>query len=528
MSAHASGAIRRSPDAGSGLVLMFAGVYHFRMARIALAACFVVLAYLAGTATAARPLQTAIHEPHLTRFWAQNALMFSRIQGTGSTAIRVWLYWDGVAPDIRPLLFDPANPADPNYQWFNVDVQVKEARARGLRVILTVLQAPLWAQRSVGAPRGVANAPDPGEFAAFLQAAAKRYDGDFTPVGAAGPLPEVIDWEIWNEPNLSYFFFPQHDPLGNSVAPAAYRDLVNAAAAALHAVDPRNNVVAGVLAPFGAPDGHMPLDFMRKLLCMSAGRTPQPTCGTRVEFDVWSHHPYTQGGPNHHARWPDDVSIGDLPEMRRLLQAAVRAGHVASSRPIAFWVTEFSWETNGPDPQGVQHRRHARWTAEALYRMWQSGVSLVTWWLLRDRPFPARVEQSGFFYCGRVTLQDEGSCDSESVSDDVRKRSARAFRFPFVAFPRNGRVFTWGRTPTSRAARVVVERQVGGSWRRVGTLRANRFGIFFATWRIFPQRAPWRARIARPGGETSLAFTLQRTRDIPLVHPFGCGGSLPC
>ncbi len=126
---------------------------------------------------------------------------------------------------------------------------------------------------------------------------------------------------------------------------------------------------------------------MRELLCMSAGDHPHPTCAKTIHFDIWAHHPYTSGGPTHKALNPDDVSIGDLPEMKRLLDAAVKAGHVVSRQRIRFWVTEFSWDSQPGDPKGVPAGLHARWVSEGLYRMWQSGVSLVIWFNLRDDPF---------------------------------------------------------------------------------------------------------------------------------------------
>ena len=51
---------------------------------------------------------------------------------------------------------------------------------------------------------------------------------------------------------------------------------------------------------------------------------------------------------------PGDVSVAELPEMKSALdEAAVSAGDVASARPPAFWVTEFSWDSDPPDPGGV-------------------------------------------------------------------------------------------------------------------------------------------------------------------------------
>ena len=115
-----------------------------------------------------------------------------------------------------------------------------------------------------------------------------------------------------------------------------------------------------------------------------------------MHFDIWAHHPYTSGGPTHKAVNREDVSIGDLPGMKRLLDAAVRAHHVVSKQKVRFWVTEFAWDSQPADPKGVPARLNARWVSEALYRMWLNGVSLVTWIQLRDEPFTTDT----FCQCG--------------------------------------------------------------------------------------------------------------------------------
>jgi hypothetical protein len=159
--------------------------------------------------------------------------------------------------------------------------------------------------------------------------------------------------------------------------------------------------------------------------------------------------------------------------------------------------------------------------------MWANGVSLVTWWLLRDRPFPASHFQSGLFFCGAASLADEASCADGPVSGDVRKRSFRAFRFPFVALPRGGKVFVWGRTPSGAPGRVVIEARLGRRWRRLVTVRADAGGIFS---RRVAGSVAGRAVRARLAGkkDASLPFRATRTRDVALGHPFGCGGGLPC
>src|SRR5204862_440124 len=76
-------------------------------------------------------------------------------------------------------------------------------------------------------------------------------------------------------------------------------------------------------------------------------------CNQQAHFDVWSMHPYTSGSPEHHSADPNDVSIPELPNVQATLRAANSLGQIVSTNPLQFWVTEFSWDTNPPDPGAV-------------------------------------------------------------------------------------------------------------------------------------------------------------------------------
>ena len=336
------------------------------------------------------------------------------------------------------------------------------------------------------------------DLADFMTAASRRYRGGYE------GLPRVRYWQIWNEPNLNWYLMPQADAVGRPLSPDIYRAMVNAAYAAIHAVHPDNVVIAGGTAPFGNDDQQVdevsPLLFMRKLLCLSSAPHPKPVCRTRILFDVWAHHPYTSGNPTHHAVRSDDVSVPDLWKMRVLLDAAVRAGNLRSSGPVGFWVTEFAWDTSPPDPNGVPEQLHARWVAEAMYRMWDQGVSLVTWFLLPDS---TRAFQSGLYFRG-----------ADGVASDKPKLALAAFRFPFVAFrePKTKSVWFWGRS-SHGGAPVIVEQQLTLGWRRVARMRPNRHGIFSGRFRNAAQGFV-RARLANRK-DAAIPFSLVIPPDRP-------------
>jgi concanavalin A-like lectin/glucanase superfamily protein len=453
--------------------------------RAVIAVCFVAAA-LPSFATAG-PLRTAVYASD------ESPLTFDRIHDTGATIAHIELSWERVAPggSREPADFRPADPADPAYDWRRVDKQVKLAVAHGLQPFLTVISAPLWAQADEPHPTQLGPypigswKPRAAMLASFARAAATRYSGSF-----AG-LPRVRFWEVWNEPNLSQYLSPQLEN-GQVVSADAYRELVNAFANAVHAVHSDNVVAAGSLSAFSflTPYGRLgiaPMRFMRKLLCMSGGRNPRPTCRRSVSFDAWSHHPYTSGGPTHHASEKDDVSFGDLHEMHRLLRAAVRAGHVRSSRPVQFWITEFGWDTRPPDPhpEAAPIDLQSRWVAEALHRAWKEGVSLFTWFVLWDRAYSTSALQSGLY-----------ALNGDDFRYSVPKPTFWAFRFPFVAYRAGKRVSVWGRTPYGRPGRVAVQQRTSTRWRWLGAFKADRDGIFSGRVRYQPLPKP--PKPARP------------------------------
>ncbi len=461
----------------------------------------------APQASAARPLVTGITIPDAGLV---GQLGYDRIRQAGATFTRVPIYWSQVAPPNQPSSWDPTDPADSNYNWVYADMQVTNAVNAGLNPLVQVYSAPSWAERCVakGEP-GICN-PDPVAFQQFTAAAAKRYSGNFD------GLPRVRYWEPWNEPNLHIFFKPQR--VGKKrPSPTLYRDLLNRFAAVVKNVDGSNLVVGGGLAPLGGTNSIGPLDFTRRLLCMKGRKNPKPIRGCRgaASFDVWAVNPYTTGGPTQSARHPDDVQLGDVGEMTRLIRAARKYGKVKSlKRHIPIWVTEFSWDSKPPDPNGLRMGLLSRWAAEAMYRSWKGGVDNFFWLSLRDwaripgHPFNESIE-SGLWFRG------------ETLEQDRPKQVLKAFRFPFVAFRQKRGILVWGRTPTSKAGRVTIRfgNRYGKVNRRIKVVRTNKFGVFQAFIRTSLGRNK-RGFLTAQYGQVSLPFSLKPVKNFR-HRPFG-------
>jgi hypothetical protein len=483
-----------------------------RLRRLAI--CGAALAILATVVLAApRPASARPFETGISGIGDYNPLSFERTRGAGANYVRLVLNWEAVAPKALPPAWDPANPADAHYDFSYVDVGVTEAVRHGLTPLLIVDGAPKWAQRCT-TPPGLQLTdlcdPDPAALATFATAAARRYSGNF------GGLPRVQYWQGLNEPNLTLFFFPQMNTEGKGLSAGLYRNLINAFYAAIKAVNSENLVLAAGLGPTELKGYNIgPMRFTRELLCMKGTAKPKPIrgCPGGVSFDIFDIHPYSTGGPTHEGQ-PNDVQTGDLPKLQTLLKAADKAGHINGAfKRTPLWITEFSWDSNPPDPGGLPMKILTQWTAEAMHEAWAAGVPKFFWYSLRDEPFRADRPAS-------LTVQSGLYFRDGNIANDQPKEVLTTFRFPFVAFAGAGGLDYWGRTPTSKPGRVVLQAFHGGKWRKLAVVKADKVGIFKGLLHNSYGRGKKGAVRAQFQGFTSVQFPMKRVGDFR-HKPFG-------
>lgn len=449
------------------------------------------------------PLTTAITSAG-PFFGNDSNLAFQRAHDAGIRAIRIYTSWRFFAPagSQKPSGFDATNPADPHYNFTGLDNIVRQARAFGLEPILALQDAPDWAEGPGSGLEGTV-APNPDDLADFATAVARRYNGNF-----AG-LPRVQWYGVWTEPNADFFLTPQFDSAGNPVSVDRYRRMVNGVANAVKAVNPSNLVQAGALFAVDKPGTAIgALRFTRLLLCISAQVRPRATCSDTTRFDSFAIDPYTSGYAFHRAGDGKSAELGDLGAFRSAVGAGFRLGHVRSAGPPETWVAEFSWDTNPPDSGGLPPQLLVRWTAEALYQAWRSGLTLFTWFQIQDDAIGDDIFQGGLYF----------RCPGGFACSDP-KPGLDAFRFPFVAYrqPR-GLLFFWGRTPAGVPGQVVVEQQRGSSWARLALLNTDSFGIF---WRTVRSSSSGLVRVRTLGGDQAPPFSPLRQPDRPGISPFG-------
>jgi hypothetical protein len=352
-------------------------------------------------AQAKRQLKLGLADPVFSSNASTRALWLDRARGAGARTIGLAATWRRIAT-AQPA--DPTNPADPAYNWSGLDAVVRDATARSLRVFVTIIRAPVWAEgpnRDPDAEPGTWR-PDPGKLAQFSTAAATRYSGNFPDPRFPGQaLPAVRDWEVWAEPNLWVHLGPQFKPGGKSVAADHYRKLLNAGYKAIKGVSGSNRVVAGGTAPFGdyAPGqispGKLlrtpPLEFWRDLLCLRGKKLKKKKrCkGPAAHLDVVAHNPLSwfsdsKPGASPHKKGsrlggPDDIVVPDMKKLKKLVRKARKHKTIRPRKRTKLWATELLWESNPPDPQGTPLAKQAKWLADAMRLLRRQGVSRVYW-----------------------------------------------------------------------------------------------------------------------------------------------------
>jgi hypothetical protein len=231
----------------------------------------------------------------------------TNMKATGVQWVRFDLSWDKVQ-------HDSAN----TYDWSAYDRLTKTVTARGFKVLMIVDFAPPWAVASGCDAPALCRPADAAAYGRFAGAAARHY----RPYG-------VEDWEIWNEPNISFRFAPAADP-------ALYVQMLKASYVAIKRADPTAVVIAGGTSP-AATDGsnYTPLDFVKALYAQ----------GAKGSFDAVAAHPYT--APISPAQSHPTDAWGQLAAMHNVMVA-----HGDGSKRI--WITEFGAATDGAD--GAKNR----------------------------------------------------------------------------------------------------------------------------------------------------------------------------
>ncbi len=236
-----------------------------------------------------------------------------------------------------------------------VDELVEAAAAEGLE-LLFILD---FGNRLHGPASAVVDDSGRAAFAAFAAAAAQRYRG------------RRVSWEVWNEPNLGFFWY------GSGARPNAelYAELVKATAPAIRAVDPGATVVVGSVYT-GFPElvpmvGGIPgIEFLQRTFA----------AGALEVADAVTFHPYRAEAPE---------TVGEtIDTLQRIMAAA--------GRTVPLWCGEWGYPTYDPTAPatGINSLpaasldRQASYAVRMLLNNYRLGLPLTVWYMDRDAPHP--------------------------------------------------------------------------------------------------------------------------------------------
>jgi hypothetical protein len=407
---------------------------------------------------------------------AKRQAALDEIKSLGATTIHSLLFWDRIAPapdaTKKPAGFDATNPAAyPPGAWFEYGQFIDEAQARGLKVILSPVQAPHWADTCHTRHQNHHCKPRPSDFKEFVEAAGHNF-------------PQVHSWGVWNEPNQSNWLYPQRQKVHGHIIPTAaivYRNLFRAATAALKATGHGGDqLLLGETAPLGRTTGSLgkrflsPEEFFQGVFCLdSRGHKLRGAIAkyegcrgkyARLAATGISHHPYNRGGsqpPTRRPTGPGEITIANLSRLSAVINQGARNHRIRGG--LRFWFTEFGFQTNPPDHTfGVSLSRQARYINESEYIAYRNRrVAAMSQYELFDAPL------LGDFNTGL------------RLKNGKAKPSLGAYRLPIWVTRSGSGVRVWGMVRPADGTPQTVQIQNGfKKFKTVKTVRTAGTGYF--------------------------------------------------
>ena len=252
------------------------------------------------------------------------------------------------------MLWQDIETAPGVWNWTHFDAVVDDLLARHMTPIFTVVYAnPAYDDAGLPCPHPdgyayVCLGSDFGPYFRFAATAAARYRG------------KVKLYEIWNEPNGWFRFWPR--VVGGD--PAAYAQLMAGAADAIHAACGDCQVLSGGMVFLNSPIEWGQVEFMQRM------RAAVPDVFQKA--DGIGFHAYTFYPP---VDPPESKTLNQTPFDEAL--AAVRAACVCD-KPL--WVTETGWTSVG----SLTEERRAQFGIRGWLLSLSQGVKASLWWSVRD------------------------------------------------------------------------------------------------------------------------------------------------
>ena len=255
----------------------------------------------------------------------------ARMAANGVATVRVFVSWGRVEPQ----------PGTRN--WSSYDAVVGVLAESGLRAEPVLFGVPSWISSRPARPP-IFRATQRQAWRSFVAEAAGRYGhgGSFWTAHPELPYEPFLDWEVWNEPNLSGYW-------GGRPSPRRYVRLLRITRSGLKRSDPSARIgIGGIFPPPRRRYGVSLEHFLQGIYRVR---------GARRAFDAVAIHPY--------ASRPKGV-LSSTREARRIMNR-----HRDRRTPI--WITELGWTTGGAhlrrSPFKATEATQAKYLSRTFHRL---------------------------------------------------------------------------------------------------------------------------------------------------------------
>jgi hypothetical protein len=246
-----------------------------------------------------------------------------------------------------------------DYSWWD---PYMEALARHRIQLLPILFEPPSFRSKSGKTRGIYPPQKNSEMAAFAADVARRYGpgGSFWKAHPGLPKMPIRSWQIWNEPNLVFYWPPKPNA-------RQYTKLLATVGRGIKRVDPKAEIVTAGF-PQSKLKGAVPQRlFLRRLY----------GAGAKKHFNTLAIHSYTESHP---------LLVSQLRGIRREMRRHRDRAKI--------WITEIGWASGGPDKKFTEGPAGQARRIDKTFRMAKAkrrsfGLRGIVYYMWQDAdPYP--------------------------------------------------------------------------------------------------------------------------------------------
>lgn len=261
-----------------------------------------------------------------SRYGVVHGDRFELMKEAGFGWTRMDFVWNGIEPENGTFRFD------------ELDRFVDNCTEAGIEILAILDYSAEWASSGPEGWEGRDRFPPKylSDWEEYVYETVEHFEG------------RVSHFEIWNEPNIRYFWFPQPDP-------KEYFDLLKTAYSAAKRANPDCKVLIGGTIGFD-------VDFIREVYIQ----------GARSYFDIFAIHPYTGDVPYDMGNFSGNMSA--------VKEAISEFGDSGKE----MWFTEMGWSTSDTTTKEDQ----ADYLVRSYVLSLAMGADKLFWFNLNAAPPP--------------------------------------------------------------------------------------------------------------------------------------------